>query len=129
MALSEGDIDEAFIASARALVVTGTHFSTPSVAAASRKAMKIARRHRRKVILDIDYRPVLWGLTGLGLGENRFVDSADVTATLRAILRGLRRHRRHRGGDPYRRRQHRYADCAGPPARGEPRRHRAEARC
>jgi len=86
MALSEGDIDEAFIASARALVVTGTHFSTPAVAAASRKAMAVARRHKRKVILDIDYRPVLWGLTGLGLGENRFVDSAEVTATLRAIL-------------------------------------------
>ncbi|HEY8012382.1 MAG TPA: 5-dehydro-2-deoxygluconokinase, partial [Dongiaceae bacterium] len=86
MALSEGDIDEAFIASARALVVTGTHFSTPSVAAASRKAMRIARSHKRKVILDIDYRPVLWGLTGLGLGENRFVDSAEVTATLRALL-------------------------------------------
>ena len=29
MALSEDDIDEAFIASARAVVVTGTHFSTP----------------------------------------------------------------------------------------------------
>ena len=29
---------------------------------------------------------MLWGLTGLGLGENRFVDSAEVTATLRALL-------------------------------------------
>lgn len=86
MALGEADIDEDLIASARAVVVTGTHFSTPSVAAASRRAMALARRHGAKVVLDIDYRPVLWGLTGHGLGERRFVDSAAVTAHLQAIL-------------------------------------------
>jgi 5-dehydro-2-deoxygluconokinase len=86
MALAEGDIEEGFIASARAIVVTGTHFSRPSVAAASRKAIAVARRLERKIILDIDYRPVLWGLTGLGLGENRFVGSAEVTATLQSVL-------------------------------------------
>ena len=86
MALAEGDVEGGFIASARAIVVTGTHFSRPSVAAASRKAIALARRLGRKVILDIDYRPVLWGLTGLGLGENRFVCSAEVTATLQSIL-------------------------------------------
>ncbi len=86
MALSESDIDEAFIASAGAIVVTGTHFSTPSVAAASRRAIAAARRHGRKVILDIDYRPVLWGLTGRGQGEERYVGSAAVTETLRTIV-------------------------------------------
>lgn len=86
MALTEADIDEAFIASSRALVVTGTHFSTAPVAAASRRAMALARRHAAKVILDIDYRPVLWGLTGHGLGEQRFVGSANVTEHLQAIL-------------------------------------------
>jgi 5-dehydro-2-deoxygluconokinase len=86
MALTEADIDEAFIASSRALVVTGTHFSTATVAAASRRAMALARRHGAKVILDIDYRPVLWGLTGHDLGEQRFVDSANVTEHLQAIL-------------------------------------------
>src|SRR5512143_674267 len=64
MALGEADIDEDLIASAKAVVVTGTHFTTPSVAAASRRAMTLARQHGAKVVLDIDYRPVLWGLTG-----------------------------------------------------------------
>ena len=40
MALEEGDIDEAFIASARAIVVTGTHFARPNTEAAQRKAMR-----------------------------------------------------------------------------------------
>jgi 5-dehydro-2-deoxygluconokinase len=86
MALTEADIDESVIASSRALVVTGTHFSTATVAAASRHAMRLAQHHGTKIILDIDYRPVLWGLTGHGLGERRFVDSTNVTEHLQAIL-------------------------------------------
>jgi len=86
MALSEADIDESIIASSRALVVTGTHFSTARVAAASRRAMMLAKRHGTRIVLDIDYRPVLWGLAGHGLGEQRFVDSANVTKHLQGIL-------------------------------------------
>src|SRR5689334_23106325 len=41
LALSEADIDPAFIASARAVLVTGTHFSKPSIEAAQRKAMRL----------------------------------------------------------------------------------------
>ena len=46
MALAEDDIDEAFIASAGAVVVTGTHFSRPNSDAAQRKAMRIAQGGR-----------------------------------------------------------------------------------
>jgi 5-dehydro-2-deoxygluconokinase len=37
-------------------------------------------------VLDIDYRPVLWGLTSPGLGEQRYVPSAEVSAHLQAIV-------------------------------------------
>ncbi|MEK0082091.1 bifunctional 5-dehydro-2-deoxygluconokinase/5-dehydro-2-deoxyphosphogluconate aldolase [Benzoatithermus flavus] len=85
-ALSEADIDEAFIAEAKAVVVTGTHFSRSNLDAASRKAMRLAKAHGGRVVLDIDYRPVLWGLTGHGLGEERFVASDAVTRHLQTIL-------------------------------------------
>jgi len=39
-----------------------------------------------KTALDIDYRPVLWGLASRGDGETRFVDSAEVSAHLQGIL-------------------------------------------
>src|SRR4051812_30115619 len=39
MALSEDDIDEGFVASAAAVLVTGTHFARPGTEAAQRKAM------------------------------------------------------------------------------------------
>lgn len=85
-ALSEDDVDETYIASAAAVLISGTHVSKPNLDAMSRKAMRIAKAHGRKVILDIDYRPVLWGLTGHGLGEERFVASASVSAHLQTIL-------------------------------------------
>lgn len=86
MALSADDIDEAFIASSRALAITGTHLSTPGVHAASLKALDYARRHGVRTVLDIDYRPVLWGLTGRGDGETRFIADRGVTAHLQAVL-------------------------------------------
>ena len=86
MALCEDDIDEDFIASARAVVVTGTHLSNPSTEAAVIKALKLARMHGLRTALDIDYRPNLWGVAGHGDGESRFVESAKVTAKLQATL-------------------------------------------
>ena len=86
MALCEDDIDESFIASARAVVATGTHLSHPRTAAAVLKALALARRHGAQTALDIDYRPNLWGLAGHGAGEARYIESAAVTARLQATL-------------------------------------------
>ena len=86
MALSVDDIDADYIASARALLLTGTHLSTPEAARASQTAAEHARATGARVILDIDYRPVLWGLAGLGRGEDRFVEAERVTQTLDPIL-------------------------------------------
>jgi 5-dehydro-2-deoxygluconokinase len=86
MALCAGDIDPAAIARAGALVLTGTHFSTPGVEGASRAAIDAARGAGRRIALDIDYRPNLWGLTHLGAGEERYIASDRVTRTIQSIL-------------------------------------------
>ncbi|OQS32526.1 5-dehydro-2-deoxygluconokinase [Chromobacterium haemolyticum] len=86
MALSADDIDEGFIAGSRALLITGTHLSRPGVEAASRRALQYARRHNVRTVLDIDYRPVLWGLAGRGDGETRYIASAEVSAHLQSLL-------------------------------------------
>ncbi|MEP3280036.1 MAG: 5-dehydro-2-deoxygluconokinase [Stappiaceae bacterium] len=86
MALEEADIDPDFIRSAASIVVTGTHFSTPNVELASRKAIKIARDAGLKVIFDIDYRPNLWGLAGHDAGEERYIASKNVSDKLKTIL-------------------------------------------
>lgn len=86
MALSEEDIDESFLGRCKALLVTGTHLSTPTVLGASHKALRAARTHNAVTILDIDYRPVLWGLTHTGDGETRYVASDSVSTHLQAQL-------------------------------------------
>ncbi|MEQ1769640.1 MAG: 5-dehydro-2-deoxygluconokinase [Devosia sp.] len=86
MALDEGDIDEAFIASAGAIVVTGTHFSAPNTSAAQTKAIRLAKAHGRKVVFDVDYRPNLWGLAGHAEGFARYAKSDRVTSAYQAIL-------------------------------------------
>ncbi len=85
-ALNPDDIDPAFIASAGAVLVTGTHFSKPHTEAAQRKAMGIAKENGAKVILDIDYRPNLWGLAGHDAGDNRYIASDVVSAKMQTVL-------------------------------------------
>jgi 5-dehydro-2-deoxygluconokinase len=86
MGLSEEDIDPAFIAEARGVVATGTHLSHPRTEAAVLKALHLARESGAQTALDIDYRPNLWGLAGHGAGEERFIESAEVTRRLQQHL-------------------------------------------
>jgi 5-dehydro-2-deoxygluconokinase len=86
MGLEPADADAAPFAAARALAITGTHLSTEGVRAAARRALALAKQHGLRVVLDIDYRPVLWGLTGHGGGADRERASAAVTRELQAFL-------------------------------------------
>jgi len=86
MAVSEDDIDADFIRSSKALLITGTHLSSQSVLRTSTRALTIARDASVKTVLDIDYRPVLWGLTTKGDGETRFVADDGVTEHLQRVL-------------------------------------------
>ncbi len=86
MALQADDIDEAQIASSKALLITGTHFSTEQVFKASSQALDYAEKHNVRRVLDIDYRPVLWGLTGKADGETRFIANQSVSQHVQRIL-------------------------------------------
>ncbi|HWJ04878.1 MAG TPA: 5-dehydro-2-deoxygluconokinase [Steroidobacteraceae bacterium] len=86
MGLVADDFDAAWIGSSRALAVTGTHLSSPATRAAVHQAMRWARDAGRRVVLDVDYRPVLWGLAAAGAGESRYVVAAAVTEALQQCL-------------------------------------------
>lgn len=85
-ALCEDDISEELIARSAAVLVSGTHFSRENTHAAQRLAMRYAKKHGRKIVFDVDYRPNLWGLAGHGAGEERYISSGKVTAHLAPIL-------------------------------------------
>jgi 5-dehydro-2-deoxygluconokinase len=86
MALDVSDIDPRFIATAASVLISGTHLSQPGTYAACRGAIEAARAAGGRVVLDIDFRPVLWGLTPLADGETRYVQAPSASATLQAII-------------------------------------------
>jgi 5-dehydro-2-deoxygluconokinase len=86
MALDEGDVDPEFIASSGALLVTGTPLSRAGSGAASFKAVRAAREAGTRVLFDLDYRPVFWGVASHEQGGQMFVESAAVTEGYRSVL-------------------------------------------
>ena len=86
MGLEAADVDAAPFAAAKALAITGTHLSTEPVRMAAQRAIALAKKHGLRVVLDVDYRPVLWGLSGHGGGADRAQGSAEVTRQLQAFL-------------------------------------------
>ena len=86
MAMTAEHVDREFIVSAAAVLISGTHLSRPNVEEASLTAVGYAREAGTRVVFDIDYRPVLWGLTSAQMGESRFVADSKVTARLQRVL-------------------------------------------
>jgi 5-dehydro-2-deoxygluconokinase len=86
MALQPDDIDEEWLCSSGAVLINGTHLSQPNVYATSLHAARLMKEKGGRVIFDVDYRPVLWGLAELDMGENRFVPNEAVTSRLQEVL-------------------------------------------
>jgi 5-dehydro-2-deoxygluconokinase len=86
MAVSREDVDPEFIASAGALLVTGTHFSKPVTRTASFEAIRAAKEAGTRIAFDLDYRPVFWGVASHQQGGEMFVESAEVTEIYRSAL-------------------------------------------
>src|SRR5215208_5273153 len=86
LALDEDDVDPGFIASAKALLITGTPLSRPGTRAASLKAMQAAKEAGTSVVFDLDYRPVFWGVASHEEGGEMFVASEEVTEVYRSVL-------------------------------------------
>src|SRR5581483_4702323 len=87
MALCETDLDRGWIESAGAILINGTHLSKPGVFAASMQAATWLKAAGGRVIFDVDYRPVLWGLAAKDMGEQRFVAHENVSRKLQEVLR------------------------------------------
>jgi 5-dehydro-2-deoxygluconokinase len=86
MAIGDAEVEASYIGRARALLITGTHFSTEYIAGVSSRALDHAHARDVRTVLDIDYRPVLWGLTKRGDGATRYIASGTVTAHLQRLL-------------------------------------------
>ena len=76
--------------------------------AASVKAIRAAREAGTRVLFDLDYRPVFWGVATHEQGGEMFVESEKVTEGYRSVLPGCDLVVGHGGGDPDSRRLDRH---------------------
>jgi 5-dehydro-2-deoxygluconokinase len=86
LGIETADFNRDYIASSRALAITGTHLSTEQSYAVVCQAVDFAEQSGTQVILDIDYRPVLWGLVAPGDGDERYIPSDIVTRRIQSII-------------------------------------------
>lgn len=71
---------------AKAILMTGTALSTQAMRTTSIAVAQKAREAETAVVFDLDFRPVLWGLTSVGNGETRFLPCKQVSETYQQFL-------------------------------------------
>ena len=79
MQLKAKHCDPNLFKQSKALLITGTCLSSENMRETAHHAIKLAKSVGTAVILDIDYRPVLWKLTDKGNGESRYQSSKYVS--------------------------------------------------
>lgn len=84
--LSFADINLELLANTKALLITGTCLATPNLRPVVKQVIQAAKNVSIKLILDIDFRPVLWGLTALGDGASRYRPCPEASLEFEAIL-------------------------------------------
>ncbi len=60
LALSPDDINEAYLQSAKLLLISGTALAASPSREAAIKALLLAKKHHLQIVFDIDYRPYNW---------------------------------------------------------------------
>jgi 5-dehydro-2-deoxygluconokinase len=86
MAINPTQLTKELFAQYKSLLITGTHCSTPYSFQTTKTAIKLAKATGCKIILDIDYRPVLWNVVPIGDGESREGYSALFGRRLASLL-------------------------------------------
>jgi 5-dehydro-2-deoxygluconokinase len=86
MAVGPEDINPSLVARARAILVTGSYFSTPRLHSAMTRLITLAKTNGAQVVLDLDFRPVLWGLAPAGAGNLMESPSPALAQALADVL-------------------------------------------
>jgi 5-dehydro-2-deoxygluconokinase len=86
MAICSDDVNWEVVAQCRSLMIGGAYLSNATSRAMSLDLARFARARKIKVIFDIDFRPVLWGLVPIAEGNRMSARSDLVAAAYAEIL-------------------------------------------
>jgi 5-dehydro-2-deoxygluconokinase len=87
LAVDPHEVDLELVGHARSILLTGSMLSKSSLARLSCRLARLVRSAGGKVILDGDFRPVLWGTAPIGRGNDMSSHTPEVTQAYRRVLR------------------------------------------
>lgn len=86
MAIASEDFSIELFQRSQALLITGTHCSTEEMYTVTCRAVELASAAETKIIIDIDYRPVLWKTASHDEGESRYAATQLVAERLSRLI-------------------------------------------
>jgi 5-dehydro-2-deoxygluconokinase len=86
MQLKTQHCNEVIFNQSKSLLITGTGLSTDSMRQTTHHAISLCHKTNTKVIIDLDYRPVLWNVTTKGDGQTRYVSNESVSKCYLDVL-------------------------------------------
>jgi 5-dehydro-2-deoxygluconokinase len=86
MALGPEDVDWTVVENARSVLLTGTYLARPRLRDMALQMARFAREHGIRVILDVDFRPVLWGLVPHSQGNAMAGRSDEVASQVQRLV-------------------------------------------
>lgn len=86
MATAPDDIDPEIVAGCAAILITGSFLANETVKSTTHRLIELVRAGTGRIVLDIDYRPVLWKLAKPAAGNDMLVMADPVTRRLQEVL-------------------------------------------
>ena len=80
------DINVKQLKNLKIIVINGSHFAKKNTRLVCEKIIKFAKINKIKLVMDVDYRPALWGLISASQGNTMYIRSSNVTKILQKYI-------------------------------------------
>ena len=80
------DIDTKKLNNLKIIVINGSHFAKKNTRSVCEKIIRFAKTKKIKLVMDVDYRPALWGLISASQGNTMYIKSSNVTKILQKYI-------------------------------------------
>ena len=81
------DIDLSKLKNLKIIIINGSHFAKKNTRKVCEKIINFSIKNNIKLIMDVDYRPALWGLISASQGNTMYVKSKNVTKILQKYIK------------------------------------------
>ena len=80
------DINVKQLKNLKIIVINGSHFAKKNTRLVCEKIINFAKINKIKLLMDVDYRPALWGLISASQGNTMYIKSSNVTKILQKYI-------------------------------------------